>query len=540
MRRIKFREPLAEQIKRCCLLLLLLWSSLSPVHAAALADDWQYQLESGEDCRLSTMLQADCPERDTLMFMTTNQAVRIWFKGELLYERGSFAPVRFDEGAVLHVVNLPEFQGPEPLLVELYGNSQHNPGFFNMFFLDSELEQIKRLYYFDIPVILALPVAFIILVIMAVYQYFYFHGVKRLYGFISLFMLAFFGWLISVSYFKYILLDNPAFWWYCAGILAYLLPVSSYLILAELLRNKPYAHMKWIVRAALLLFLAAMTGELAGFHTMNGLMALYYPLMGIGSLAAMVWVLKAARQGDYLCRAVLLPTCMFTVFGVFDGLTGHFHLLPWRTFITPLAVYGFAFFVIEIMRGQLRQRQMLERRTAGLEQKAALARRRSDIDALTGCFNRNRLKSLLAAGIARVQLSGGVLALLMLDIDHFKQVNDTYGHKTGDAVLMAFSKVVQSELGQYSHCIRWGGEEFMVVVNATDRDEVLALAEKIRRRIGQTEIAGKWITCSIGIAVWQEAGDRPEALFKRADTALYQAKNSGRNRVCLTDGESVN
>ena len=471
------------------------------------------------------------------MFMTTNQAVRVWFRGELLYEKGEFSPSRFDEGAVLHLVKLPEFQGEGQLLVELYGNSQQDRESFNMFFLDSELGQIKRLYYLDIPVILALPVSFVILVIMVVCQYFYFREMKRLYGFIIFFMLVFSLWLCSASYLKYMLLDSPAFWWYSIGVLAYLLPLSSYLILYELLRNKPYAHMNWLVGAIGLLFLVAMLGELGGFHTMNGFMDLYYPLVGIGGGVSAFWVLKAARQGDFLCRAVLLPTVMFTVFGVFDGLIGHFHLLPWRTFITPLAVYGFAIFVIEILRGQLRQKKQLELRTAGLEQKVVLAWQRSDIDALTGCFNRNRLKSFLAEGITKVQLTGGELALLMLDIDYFKQVNDTYGHKTGDEVLTEFSRVVRSQLDTYSPCVRWGGEEFMVLVHAGDADQVMALAEKIRCRVEQTEITGQRITCSIGVTVWQGPGDRPGELFRRVDTALYQAKNNGRNRVCFVAGK---
>lgn len=574
MNRNSIRWLLSEQVKKCVLLLVLLplicW--FSPVQAAVRSGDWFYQESSGETGNLpvpdfdvgampgdswqpldsleqpgfsadsqavwmTTKLSDACPERDTLMFMTTNQAVRIWFDGTLLYEKGTFTPKDFDEGAILHMVRLPEFRGEGQLLVELYGNSQLNQGQFDMIFLDSELGQLERLYYFDIPVVLALPVALIIIFIMVIYQHFYSRGLKRLYGFIIFFMTVFSFWLLSASYLKFMLLDNPVFWWYSISILAYLLPLSSNLILYELLRDKPYAHMGWVVGGNVLLFAAAMIGELAGIHAMNGLMMLYYPMVGIGDTIAMIWSIRAAWQGDRLCRAVLVPTFAFTVLGVFDGLAGHFHILPWRTFMTPLAVYGFAVFVIEIMREQLRRGQMLEVKTAGLEQKAALALQRSDTDKLTGCLNRNRLKTLLLNGITRAQLSGGGLALLMLDIDHFKQINDTYGHEVGDDVLIGFSRVIRGQLDKYKSCVRWGGEEFMILADEGEAGKVMELAETIRQQVAQAEFSGHRITCSIGVAIWQGAKDTPGAFFKRVDTALYQAKNSGRNCVCLAEEE---
>ncbi len=564
MNRNFIRGVLTEQVKKNGLLLVLLlligWGT--PVQAAVQTESWFYQESSGDATApanddwqplkslgqpgigkekqivwLTTRFSDACPDQNILLFMTNNQAVRLWFDGRLFYEKGTFSANGFDEGAVLHTVRLPDFQGTGQLLIELYGNSYRNHGLLKMFYLDSEIEQVKRLYYFDIPVVLALPVSLIIIVIMLINQYFYPRGLSRLYGFIVFFMVVFSLWLFSASYLKILLWDNSVFWWYSLHILAYLLPLSANLILWELLRDKPYAHMGWVVTANGMLFVLALIGELSGGHAMNELMVLYYPMVGIGDTIAMFWLSRAARRGDRLCRAVFVPTFAFTVFGVFDGLSGHFHLFPWITFVTPLAVYGFMVFVIEIIREQLRQGEKMAVRNVGLEQQAKLAMLRSDTDRLTGCFNRNKLNILLANGIARTQLAGSGLALLMLDIDYFKQVNDTYGHEVGDEVLIGFSKVIREQLDNHKSCVRWGGEEFMIVADEGRSDKVLELAETIRQKVEQAEFSGHRITCSIGVAIWQGAKDTPDAFFKRVDKALYQAKTSGRNRVCLAADE---
>ena len=157
--------------------------------------------------------------------------------------------------------------------------------------------------------------------------------------------------------------------------------------------------------------------------------------------------------------------------------------------------------------------------------------RRSETDALTGCWNRNKLKNLLAGAIADAQQTGRPFGLLMLDIDFFKKINDSYGHDAGDAVLRGFATMVRQLLTEDIACIRWGGEEFMVLTGSMALVELQALAEKIRLQVAKTPIAGHKITCSLGVTMWQTEGDTTANLFKRADEALYKAKNKGRNCV---------
>ena len=520
--------------------------------AAKMEGNWWYEVEPGQwepfsfpnrpplDAgqrlvRLRTVLEPRSPEHNMLLFETTNQAVRVWLGDKLLYEQGSFADVRFYEGRQSNLVSVPDLSDTELLTFELYSNTDYHLGRFNTLILDTETAQIKRLFFDDIPVVLALPVAVLMVLVMLLYYHYSPHGWKRLYIDIIGFLLVFGCWLISASTVKDLFVDKPVFWWYALSILAYLLPITANLILYELLRDKTYARMKWVVGANVLIFLLAMIGEVLGAHTMNTFMVAYYPLLAVGDGLAFYWCIRAAREGDGLCRAVLVPTAAFTFLGILDGLAGHFYLLPWRTFMTPFAIYAFMYFVIAILRQQLRGGQELALRTAGLEYEAVMAVQRSSLDVLTGCWNRSKLNEFLTSAISGSRETGQSFAVLLLDIDHFKAINDNHGHDAGDAVLKEFAQRIRQQLGGDSNCVRWGGEEFLILVNSGQALMVAGLAERLRWQTAHTPLAGYAVTCSIGAAFWNGKKDTPGALFKRVDRALYMAKEAGRNQVRFAD-----
>jgi diguanylate cyclase (GGDEF)-like protein len=142
------------------------------------------------------------------------------------------------------------------------------------------------------------------------------------------------------------------------------------------------------------------------------------------------------------------------------------------------------------------------------------------------------LFELLGLEIENAKRYGRPLSLLILDLDHFKQVNDTFGHDAGDAVLKTTTNIVSSVLRRIDIFARYGGEEFIIALPETTLAGAAALAEKIRSAVEQHlfPAAGR-ITISIGAAEF--AGNETDALVKRADEALYAAKRNGRNRVEL-------
>ena len=151
-------------------------------------------------------------------------------------------------------------------------------------------------------------------------------------------------------------------------------------------------------------------------------------------------------------------------------------------------------------------------------------------DPLTGAWNRRYFGQVIPAELAKCRRYGLPMAILMMDIDHFKRVNDTFGHRAGDDVLRELAEVMRSQSRISDILIRWGGEEFLMLLPTTTEAGAMELAEKIRKACEQTEIppVGN-VTLSFGVAEY--LGEATEAWIKRADDALYEAKAGGRNRV---------
>jgi diguanylate cyclase (GGDEF)-like protein len=171
----------------------------------------------------------------------------------------------------------------------------------------------------------------------------------------------------------------------------------------------------------------------------------------------------------------------------------------------------------------------------------ALAQRQASTDELTGLYNYRFLVDYLDQQIALAERLDSPLAVLMLDLDRFKTLNDTYGHHAGDEALRSFAATLRDTIRRSDLAARYGGEEFVVVMANTNREEARLVAEKIRRAVAhlrlQFDDRPVHITVSVGgVAYPDDTGDAPH-LLQLADDALYQAKRGGRDRVCfLSDG----
>ncbi len=164
----------------------------------------------------------------------------------------------------------------------------------------------------------------------------------------------------------------------------------------------------------------------------------------------------------------------------------------------------------------------------------------SQTDALTGLANRRRLMDILAVEFERSRRNDTPFSLLMIDLDHFKNINDNYGHQEGDVVLSSLAELMMSHLRQYDTAARFGGEEFSLVLPETDPVEAAGVAERIRKEISNMSFSGAIaklkITASIGVATSPNPKvNHAEDLLRVADDALYEAKNNGRNRVEIAD-----
>ncbi|MDP9263061.1 MAG: diguanylate cyclase [Acidobacteriota bacterium] len=161
------------------------------------------------------------------------------------------------------------------------------------------------------------------------------------------------------------------------------------------------------------------------------------------------------------------------------------------------------------------------------------ARRMAFVDGLTGVYNRRYFEQRILEELERAARYSGSLAVLMLDIDHFKRVNDEFGHLLGDEVLRQLSTILAQQLRKVDVVCRYGGEEFSILVPQTTGEHALGVAEKLRKVIEDWNFPGvpRPVTVSIGVADFPEHGATRDELVKAADAALYAAKQAGRNRV---------
>lgn len=159
----------------------------------------------------------------------------------------------------------------------------------------------------------------------------------------------------------------------------------------------------------------------------------------------------------------------------------------------------------------------------------------ANLDFLTNTLNRRSMQKHLNQEISRFRRSQIAFSLILLDIDHFKAINDTYGHDGGDLVLKDISKLIRENLRSYDVLSRWGGEEFLILLPQTLLDEASCIAERLRVAV-ETQAAVKGsihYTISLGVGTWNKESQSIEHLITAVDTALYQAKNQGRNRVVI-------
>lgn len=157
-------------------------------------------------------------------------------------------------------------------------------------------------------------------------------------------------------------------------------------------------------------------------------------------------------------------------------------------------------------------------------------------DALTQCLNRRAVMEHLESEKARAGRHGERFGVILLDLDHFKSINDTYGHGVGDAVLVAMADRLRAHVRPSDSLARWGGEEFLCVMAHVDDASLLAKAEDLRRALAEAPLVQEpkalTVTASIGVAMFAP-GQTIDETIDRADQALYQAKHGGRNRVCV-------
>ena len=263
--------------------------------------------------------------------------------------------------------------------------------------------------------------------------------------------------------------------------------------------------------------------NMAAFRGRNGL------LMALGAALAGCLLVRALR-GQWL---FLPDTSLLVSFMNMGGLAAYLLMFASSTNSRTVALHE--------TRLKLRQSEAaLQQQLQDIQSLQAKLTDQANRDALTGLYNRRYLNDSLQREFDRCARNGAPLSILLIDLDHFKQINDVHGHAAGDDVLRQVAALLQQDMRSSDICCRYGGEEFLLVLPAMAMDAALARAEHCRTRLAEQPwlADGRWVsvTLSIGVASVPAAGMAPEALIALADQALYRAKAEGRNRVCPPAG----
>ncbi len=283
---------------------------------------------------------------------------------------------------------------------------------------------------------------------------------------------------------------------------------------------------------AFIVLTVANVAKLVGLGPLvNGIGNLIFLATAIFTLvvAFVAWRRGSRAAGWFLVAWTLLEACTIaTTVALLIGMSEETNRLMYY-YALPLSMVAAAILIALGVADRLR------------EQRLALsdAERRAQTDPLTGVLNRRSLIERLDAAGVRARARGLPIAVLFIDLDHFKLINDSFGHPAGDACLRAIIGPIQTELRQSDVIGRYGGEEFVVMLSSADAAAARPIAERIRRRVEDVAVEGFGppirITCSIGLAASDIEGLWGEALIARADEAVYTAKRSGRNQVRMVE-----
>jgi len=368
------------------------------------------------------------------------------------------------------------------------------------------------------------------IVAMLFYNLFLYFGMKaRYYAHYVLFLGAFFA--MNASYngytFMYLFSNQPTVQNWAQSTSIYFYVVTALLFARSFLNLVKYHHTLYIITTYLMygiISTAVLSASIGGYH--------YHVMLAIISILLISMylfgiALYSLLTGNQSARFFLLGTASGLIGAFITALTV-MSFIPY-TYLTYKANDFGMYIDVVLLSMALADRMKMT------QEKKLIAEKEAKTDILTGLYNRRAYYEISHMEFERLLRHHRTLSIIMFDVDHFKQINDTYGHDVGDHVLKSVATIVKGVIREYDYAFRMGGDEFLLLLPETNERQALFLAERIRKRVANKKFTDKdntfFITASFGISQYNHIERSMETIVKRADKALYEVKESGRNNV---------
>lgn len=460
----------------------------------------------------------------TLFISSVDLITEVYIDQKQIYNFGDFdaeGKGKF-QGWPWHMISIPDNSQGKLLYFRVYSNYS-DIGLWGEVLISSEITLFNKLLHEDIPKIMIGSVAVFVGVIFLLS---FVSRWKRLEFFIL--GLLFVGQGLDIILSTKVLqlyLYFPLFKQYVLAAIFFFFPIAMALFMDKTIQKQvPLNLIRRIWQIHLLYFIGAIFGSLIGFFSIADTYDYFDLLYNFISLPILtVFMIYFFFTGDKETKLITFSFFLISLYWVYSYFITH-GMLSWIGFPSEIAIFSCLLMLTYFVIGKLNYADDLQREKENLEEI-------SSVDYLTKLKNRKEIDEVLAVNYNMFLKYQEPFSIILLDIDDFKNINDTYGHLVGDEVLIGVSEVLKKHTRTTDTVGRWGGEEFLIICPHINDEEALIVAEKLRHKIEQKSFPDiGYKTVSVGVTSIKKDISLHQLLIN-ADEAMYVAKNEGKNRV---------
>jgi len=477
--------------------------------------------------------------RDPVIYIfSVDLITEVYIDGRKIYQYGSFDKYgqgRF-EGWPWHMISLPkDFAGKE-IYFRVF-SSATDIGLWGEVKLMERIDQILYILNNSLKDIVVSGLSLLISLLALIFAFF--NTNRQTYLLIFFFTLASSVMLFAQSQAKQLLFNAPLVWDHIAATTYFVLPIVMALLFKSWYQWRFTKLIQAIWKFHALFLVTAITSSVAGFVELSSMYFVFDFLLTISLVILFMIAFIEYKVVEKDVKIMVFSFAVFSLFLLIDVGVAH-NILPWTRIPIALGLLLFSLTLVVVSLHHFSAVQVeLKELNMSLEQKVEdrtqELKRLAGIDSLTELMNRRAFYTESEHIFNSSKRHKHDMSVLVIDIDFFKVFNDSFGHAIGDEVIVALANCIKKVCREIDLAARFGGEEFVLLLEDTDKKGAMIFAERLRQAISEVEIQNvdKKVTASIGVSYLEQGTENINELIVRADKAMYIAKNNGRNNCQL-------